>query len=256
MVLSRVCEYREKCVIFVCFPCTKVPAPARRRVSGCAKKGVIYANGTDLVEWHRLCQGHDPHSLQTEKDIDAYCAAIGLPREQFDDPRTKVDLPTTDRLYRRARELTGVDRVGLSLGPASNATMLGLVGHLLMSSPNLKTVLEGLGHYYDLFANTIVYRTFEKGPHVLHEMEPVPFWQEHYPFSCRQVIEHAFSTLLHVCSTLVKRPGGAPGHRVYLSPARRHYALRNVPQSPRPVRAARQPHHVSPRRHAAAPGGV
>ncbi|HEX8531062.1 MAG TPA: AraC family transcriptional regulator [Cytophagales bacterium] len=146
---------------------------------------------------HILCK--------TEKDIDAYCAAIGLPREQLDDPNAKVDLPTTDRLYRRARELTGTDRVGLSLGPASNITMVGLVGHLFLSSPNLKTVLEGLGHYYALFANTIVYRTFEKGPHVLHEMEPVPFWQEHYPFSCRQVIEHAFSTLLHVCSGLVKR---------------------------------------------------
>ncbi len=149
----------------------------------------------DLI--HILCK--------TEKDIDAYCAAIGLSRGQFHDPATRVDLPTTDRLYRRARELTGTDRVGLSLGPASNATMLGLVGHLLMSSPDLRTVLEGLGHYYALFANTIVYRTFEKGPYVLHEMEPVPFWQEHYPFSCRQVIEHAFSTLLHVCSTLVKR---------------------------------------------------
>jgi AraC-like DNA-binding protein len=36
-------------------------------------------------------------------------------------------------------------------------------------------------------------------------MEPVQFWQENYPFSCRQVIEHAFSTALHVCSALLKR---------------------------------------------------
>ena len=149
----------------------------------------------DLI--HILCK--------TEKDIDAFCAAIGLARGQFDDPATRVDLPTTDRLYRRAQQLTGTDRVGLACGPATNATMLGLVGHLLMGSPNLKTMLEGLGRYNALFANTIAYRAFEKGPYLLYEMEPVPFWQEHYPFSCRQVIEHAFSTVLHVCSTLVKR---------------------------------------------------
>jgi hypothetical protein len=88
------------------------------------------------------------HILCKRKKTSTPTARPSASRGAVHDPATRVDLPTTDRLYRRARELTGVDRVGLSLGPASNATMLGLVGHLLMSSPNLKTVLEGLGHYY------------------------------------------------------------------------------------------------------------
>lgn len=82
--------------------------------------------------------GIDPQDLLAE---------FGLDPSYFEDPENVIPFTTMGRIFLRCVERTGCEHFGLLVGQHSGVSVLGAVGYLVQSAPDLRTALRELSAY-------------------------------------------------------------------------------------------------------------
>lgn len=78
-------------------------------------------------------------------------AAAGMGETDLNDPRLELDMVASSRLWQAAMLETRDTLFGLHLGEQSNPAVLGIVGHLFQSCPNLMEGMMNLQRFNNLF---------------------------------------------------------------------------------------------------------
>jgi AraC-like DNA-binding protein len=88
--------------------------------------------------------------LLRERGVDAnrLLAEFGLESAYFDDAENKIAFATMGRLLARCAAATACPHFGLLAGERGSASVLGAVGFLLQSAPNVRAALDGLSAHY------------------------------------------------------------------------------------------------------------
>lgn len=133
------------------------------------------------------------------------CRHVGLTPEELAQPDRRVELVQAQRVWEWAVRLTGDERLGLHIGEHSTPTIVGLVGHLMQSSPDLQTAFENLSRFNGLVTEMFAWRAEVTSDGFALTFEPVAAWQANHPHTARQAVEQAMSGSLHVCKLLTGR---------------------------------------------------
>jgi AraC-like DNA-binding protein len=87
--------------------------------------------------------------------LPALCAAAGITPEQLDMPDHRIAGEQTRRAWQMAVAQTGDADFGLHLGEHTEPAVLGLVGYVMLSSPDLRRAFEKLLRYTDLLTDGV-----------------------------------------------------------------------------------------------------
>ncbi|HEX5629802.1 MAG TPA: AraC family transcriptional regulator [Usitatibacteraceae bacterium] len=99
--------------------------------------------------------GIDPHDLLAE---------FGLEPAFFEDPENVIPFTTMGRILLRCVERTECEHFGLLVGQHSGVSVLGAVGYLVQSAPDLRTALQKLSAYLHVHDGGAVITLSEDAP--------------------------------------------------------------------------------------------
>lgn len=130
---------------------------------------------------------------------------LQLSPSEYEQSDLMVDWHLGGVVWDIAQELSGNPIIGLLCGELSSEMALGLVGHLMQSSPNLEMAFNNVARFNLAFSEMYYYHVH---PHT-HELEiefaPTEAYWLHYPESARHSIEISMSGLLNVAQILTGR---------------------------------------------------
>ncbi len=126
----------------------------------------------------------------------------GLSEEKLSDNKATLNLEQAQNVWKEAVNLTNDDLLGLHIGENSTPSIVGLVGHLMQSSPTLKDAFENLCRFNTLVTDVFTYHVFSEKEYFILEFTPHEIWQENYPETAKQAVMQAMSGSLHVCQLL------------------------------------------------------
>jgi len=86
-------------------------------------------------------------------DLNQLLNAAGISEQALNDPRLDLDLEASSRLWHRAVLETRDTFFGLHLGEQSSPAVLGIIGHLFQSCPNLMEGMLNLERFNGLFSS-------------------------------------------------------------------------------------------------------
>ncbi|MBX2877660.1 MAG: AraC family transcriptional regulator [Saprospiraceae bacterium] len=124
--------------------------------------------------------------------------ATGFTLAELDDGERWVDLPQAQLVWAKAVELTQQAQLGLLIGRSSNPHVIGLLGYLMESCPDLGQAFELLTRFNPLFGNMFSYHHERSKSHFRVLYEPHPEWWALYPETARQAIETSMSRTLSI----------------------------------------------------------
>ena len=96
-------------------------------------------------------------------DPEAVIREAGCDPALFEDPENTIDFAAVGRLLARAAAVTGVECLGLELGRHSGVEVLGAVGQMMRSAPDLGTALRALIVHFHLHDRGAVPCLWEAG---------------------------------------------------------------------------------------------
>ena len=79
-------------------------------------------------------------------------SAAGMDPEIFDDPDKLISFKSRVHLLNICRNLTDCEHFGLLVGQQASLPAFGIIGYLVLNSPDVKTALQGLVHHLHLHA--------------------------------------------------------------------------------------------------------
>jgi AraC-like DNA-binding protein len=91
-------------------------------------------------------------------------AEFGLEPGYFEDPENVIPFTTMGRIFLRCMERTGCEHFGLLVGQQSGVSVLGAVGYLVQSAPNLRAALRDLSAYLHVHDGGAVVTLSEEKP--------------------------------------------------------------------------------------------
>jgi AraC-like DNA-binding protein len=91
-------------------------------------------------------------------------AEFGIEPGYFDDPENVIPFTTMGRIFLRCLDRTGCEHFGLLVGQHSGVSVLGAVGYLVQSAPDLRTALRELSAYLHVHDGGAVVTLSEEKP--------------------------------------------------------------------------------------------
>ncbi|CAN5335896.1 AraC family transcriptional regulator [soil metagenome] len=131
-------------------------------------------------------------------DMAELCKKTGIDMSQLNDSEKKLDFLPAYQVWEHAVRLSGDKMLGLHLGEFTNPSILGLVGHLMQSSPDLKAAFENVCRYGEIATDMFRYSIRKKDDHYIIQFEPATVWIRQSPDSARQAVEQAMAGTLNV----------------------------------------------------------
>lgn len=122
----------------------------------------------------------------------------GFTLEDLDEGERWVNLPQAQNVWAKAVELTQQPQLGLLIGRSSNPHVIGLLGYLMESCPDMGQAFELLTRFNPLFGNMFSYHHERRASRFSVIYEPHPEWWAHYPDTARQAIETSMSRTLSI----------------------------------------------------------
>jgi AraC-like DNA-binding protein len=126
------------------------------------------------------------------------CSAIGITLEDLGDSAYKVPFEKSCLTWEVSVQQTKDKLLGLHLGEVSSSSVLGLVGNLMQSSPNLLSAFEKMTHYVAVATDMIHFGVKRHADEVTLTYKPAALWLKTYPEGARHAIEQSMSGTLHV----------------------------------------------------------
>lgn len=130
---------------------------------------------------------------------------LQLSPAEYEQSDSMVDWRLGAVVWDVAQELSGNPMIGLLCGELSSEMALGLVGHLMQSSPNLETAINNLAKFNLAFSEMFYYRVHTDLHEFRIELAPTEMYWLHYPESARHSVEISMSGILHVAQMLSGR---------------------------------------------------
>lgn len=126
------------------------------------------------------------------------CSAIGIAVEDLGDSEIKVPFDQSCKTWEHAVRLTKDNLLGLHLGETSTMSVLGIVGNLMQSSPDLLSAFEKMTHYVSVATDMILFGVKRNASEVTLTYKPAALWIKTSPAGARHAIEQSMAGTLHV----------------------------------------------------------
>lgn len=126
------------------------------------------------------------------------CRSLDIDVADLNDSEKRIDFKKAYKAWELAVKLTGDSLLGLHLGESTNPSILGLVGHLMQSSPDLLHAFKNVSVYSEVATTMFHYRVKEKKDEIILQFEPAALWIKLSPASARHATEQAMAGTLQV----------------------------------------------------------
>jgi len=130
-------------------------------------------------------------------DLNELCAKLDLSAYDLNDSDKKLDFKQAYLSWEFALKITSDPLLGLHIGESTNPSIMGLVGHLMQSSPTLKDAFQSVCQYGEVATDMFKYRMVQSREEIALRFEPHSIWVETSPTSARQAVEQAMAGTLH-----------------------------------------------------------
>jgi len=149
-----------------------------------------------------IIQGILYGSTQRGARLSELCDAIGISQSDLGDSEFKVPFEQACLTWECCAKQTNDNLLGLHLGEVSTMSVLGLVGNLMQSSPDLLSAFEKMTHYIDLATDMIIFGVKQNAHEVALTYNPKPLWVKTGSVSIRHSMEQSMAGTLHVFGLL------------------------------------------------------
>ena len=126
------------------------------------------------------------------------CQALDVSVDELSDSALKMDFERACKAWEQAVLLTKDDLLGLHIGESTTTSILGMVGNLMQSSPDLFTAFENLSKYFSTASDMFHYRIKVSGDEATIVYEPAALWIRASPQTARHSTERSMSGTLRV----------------------------------------------------------
>ncbi|HEY3429087.1 MAG TPA: AraC family transcriptional regulator [Cyclobacteriaceae bacterium] len=126
----------------------------------------------------------------------------GLEESQLKNPELNVPFEQAQDVWRYAVTLTDDALLGLHIGEDTTPSIVGLTGHLMQASPDLKTAFQQVCSFNQVFTDMFHYHLTEGKKEIILEYKPATLWKKLYPESASQAVDQAMSGTLNVFKLL------------------------------------------------------
>lgn len=133
------------------------------------------------------------------------CTKLDISTVDLNDSEKRLDFEKAYQVWEEAVQATGDTLLGLHLGESTTPAIMGLIGHLMQSSPNLKVAFERLCEYGRLATDMFAYSWEKQDEKVVLKFQPAVVWMSVSEDSARQAVEQAMAGTLHVFELLTGR---------------------------------------------------
>lgn len=149
-----------------------------------------------------IIQGILYGSAQRGARLSELCDAIGISQSDLGDSEFKVPFEQACLTWECCTKQTNDSLLGLHLGEVSTMSVLGLVGSLMQSSPDLLSAFEKMTHYIDVATDMIIFGVKQNAHEVALTYKPKPLWLKTGSVSIRHSMEQSMAGTLHVFGLL------------------------------------------------------
>lgn len=130
--------------------------------------------------------------------LNKMCARIGIPPLALHDSEQRLGFEASIKSWNVAVEITGDPLLGLHLGESTNPWILGLVGHLMQSSPDLNVAFQKVCEHSEVATNMFRYKLQRKGDQVMLQFQPAAYWTNVSAATAKQAVDQAMAGTLQV----------------------------------------------------------
>ena len=134
--------------------------------------------------------------------LEALCRESGLRPDMLEQADLSLGLEQNIAVMEAALRLTGDPLLGLHIGEITSPVVLGMVGHLMESSPDLQTAFVNLEHFTGAITRLYTYTTEVRGQEFFFYSEPIPAWNHRSPETARMSLDFSLSGLVHIIKLL------------------------------------------------------
>jgi AraC-like DNA-binding protein len=131
-------------------------------------------------------------------NIDLLCQKVGLAKADLDEGERWVELEQAAAVWEQAVLLTGKQNLGLLIGQNGNPYVIGIVGYLIESSPDVYTALDNICRFNEIYADMFRYSYEIKGEQYYIYFTPAQEWWDYSPETARQAIETSMARTLSI----------------------------------------------------------
>jgi len=130
--------------------------------------------------------------------LSALCQALDVSVEDLGDSARKIDFERACMAWEQSILLTKDNLLGLHIGESTTTSILGMVGNLMQSSPDLLSSFETLSKYFSTASDMFHYGVRASGDEVTLAYEPAALWTKASPQTARHSTERSMSGTLRV----------------------------------------------------------
>lgn len=134
------------------------------------------------------------------------CEEIGIGMGDLNDSNRKANFEQSCAAWTAAMGATGDPTVGLRIGQTANPSVVGLIGHLMISCPTIHDAFQALCHFNGLLTNMMVYNHSDADNQYVITYKVHPHWQLSSPDTAQQAVDQALSGTLKVFAQLAGTP--------------------------------------------------
>lgn len=145
-----------------------------------------------------IIQGILYGSVQRGANLSDLCDRIGISIHDLGDSEFKVPFEQACLTWECCVQQTNDNLLGLHLGETSTMSLLGLVGNLMQSSPDLLSAFETMTHYIDQATDMIHFGVKQNAHEVTLSFRPRALWLKTQSISIRHSMEQSMAGTLHV----------------------------------------------------------
>lgn len=145
-----------------------------------------------------IIQGILYGSVQRGANLSDLCDRIGISIHDLGDSEFKVPFEQACLTWECCVKQTNDNLLGLHLGETSTMSLLGLVGNLMQSSPDLLSAFETMTHYIDQATDMIHFGVKQNAHEVTLSFRPRALWLKTQSISIRHSMEQSMAGTLHV----------------------------------------------------------
>lgn len=135
-------------------------------------------------------------------DLQQLCRECNIAPEMLEKEDVLAGLDLNCKIMESAMRLTGDPFLGLHIGQTTSPAILGMVGLLMESSPDLQTAFSNLEQYVRTVTKLYHFYTEVRGEEFNLYCEPIPAWNSLSPETARMSVDLSFSGTLHMVRLL------------------------------------------------------
>ena len=141
-------------------------------------------------------------SVARGADLNQLCRESGITPDMLEKADLLVSLELNCKIMEVAMRLTGDPFLGLHIGETISPVVLGMVGHLMESSPDLPTAFTNLELFVRAVTQLYEFYSEVRGDEFIMYSEPIPAWNNRSPETARMSVDLSFSGMMHIVKLL------------------------------------------------------